>query len=264
MRITEAAQQVQRSGFPEAYEDHAADARTLASALTGQSQDGKFNCVVRHAADDEPDTLDRAGLTVRAAGVRQDLEAAFGDLSLGGFAPGGVTDGHMEGSAHYEGRALDVFVRPIGKENRKKGWAMAYYLVAQAERLGIDHVIFDAQDLVRRPPLRGRLARLLPRQHRAARPTRPSPSSSTATTSTSTSSTDQVRLLVRRGVTSCAPKCVFLRQPTVRRSCRAEVCLLARKVPQMSHTSARKNRTLRHAISRHLGAQEHALRRAKK
>jgi hypothetical protein len=145
MRITEAAQKVQRSGFPEAYEDHAADARTLASALTGQSQDGKFNCVVRHTMGDEPDTLDGAGLTGRAAGVRQDLEAAFGELSLGGFAPGGVTDGHMKGSAHYEGRALDVFVRPIGKENRKRGWAMAYYLVAQAERLGIDHVIFDAK-----------------------------------------------------------------------------------------------------------------------
>ena len=65
--------------------------------------------------------------------------------AYGGFAPGGVTDGHMKGSAHYEGRALDVFVRPIDKENRKKGWAMAYYLVAQAERLGIDHVIFDAK-----------------------------------------------------------------------------------------------------------------------
>ena len=30
MRITEAAQKVQRSGFPEAYEDHAADGRALA------------------------------------------------------------------------------------------------------------------------------------------------------------------------------------------------------------------------------------------
>ena len=38
MRITEAAQKVQRSGFPEAYEDHAADARALASALTGYSR----------------------------------------------------------------------------------------------------------------------------------------------------------------------------------------------------------------------------------
>ena len=40
MRITEAAQKVQRSGFPEAYEDHAADARALASVLTGYSPGG--------------------------------------------------------------------------------------------------------------------------------------------------------------------------------------------------------------------------------
>ena len=37
MKITEAAQQVQRSAFPEAYADHEADARVLASALTGNS-----------------------------------------------------------------------------------------------------------------------------------------------------------------------------------------------------------------------------------
>ena len=46
MRITEAAQQVQRSGYPEAYEPHAADARALASALTGYSRGGRFSCVV--------------------------------------------------------------------------------------------------------------------------------------------------------------------------------------------------------------------------
>jgi hypothetical protein len=145
MRITEAAQEVQRSGYPEAYADHADDARTLASALTGQSQGGQFTCVVRHSAGEEPDKLNDAGLTRRAAGVRQDLAAAFGELSLGGFSPGGVSAGHMAGSAHYDGRAIDVFVRPVGEQTRKRGWAMAYYLVAQAERLGIDHVIFDAK-----------------------------------------------------------------------------------------------------------------------
>ena len=47
MRITEAAQKVQRSGFPEAYEDHAEDGRALASALTGYSPGGRFSCVAR-------------------------------------------------------------------------------------------------------------------------------------------------------------------------------------------------------------------------
>ena len=38
LEITDAAQEVQRSGFPEAYADHEADARALASALTGNSR----------------------------------------------------------------------------------------------------------------------------------------------------------------------------------------------------------------------------------
>ncbi len=144
MRITEAAQRVQRSGFPEAYEDHAEDARALASALTGYSP-AKFTCVVRHDAEATEQELNRRGLTPRAAEVRRDLERAFGDQALGGFAPEGVSTGHQEGSAHYEGRAIDIFFRPVNEQNQRLGWAMAHYLVAQADRLAIEHVIFDGR-----------------------------------------------------------------------------------------------------------------------
>ena len=143
MPITEAAQAVQRSGFPLAYAAHEDDARALASALTGNSPDGQFTCTVDDAPDEESDQLDRTGLTGRAATVRDELEAVFGDQALGGFAPDGVDSGHMEGSAHYEGRAIDVFFRPINAPNRRRGWAMAYYLVAQADRLHVATVIFD-------------------------------------------------------------------------------------------------------------------------
>jgi hypothetical protein len=142
MRITEAAQKVQRSGFPEAYEDHATDGRALASALTGYSTGGAFTCVVRNE-EGTPQKMRASGLTGRAERVRRDLERAFGDLPLGGFAPGGVKDGHMEGSTHYDGRAIDVFVRPVNESNNRKGWAIAQYLVAHAERLQVQHVIFD-------------------------------------------------------------------------------------------------------------------------
>ena len=145
MRITEAAQAVQRSAFPEAYADHEDDARVLASALTGETVGGRFWCVTRDDADEESDDLDDAGLTGRAAVVRQELGRAFGELSMGGFEPGGVTEGHMEGSAHYEGRAVDVFVRPVSDANRRKGWAVAQYLVAQADRLAVRTVIFDGK-----------------------------------------------------------------------------------------------------------------------
>ena len=144
MRITEAAQAVQRSGFPEAYEDHEADARALASALTGYSPGGRFTCVTRSESLEQERPVGN-GLTPRANAVRRNLEKAFGDLPLGGFAPKGVKDGHQAGSAHYDGRAIDVFVRPVNPANNRKGWAIAQYLVAHADRLHVQHVIFDAK-----------------------------------------------------------------------------------------------------------------------
>lgn len=142
MDITVAAQEVQRSGFPDAYADHEKDARALASALTGNSPETMW-CDVPSDADEASDDLDEQGLVARAAVVRGDLEARFGSLSLGGFEPEGVSSGHMEGSAHYEGRAIDVFFRPINAENNQRGWAMATYLVANADRLDINTLIFD-------------------------------------------------------------------------------------------------------------------------
>ncbi len=142
MKITEAAQQVQRSAFPAAYAEHEPDARALASALTGNSPRA-FTCVVDDDGEVAPDRLVETGLTRRADVVRRDVGAAFGELSLGGFAPGGVRDGHQPGSTHYDGRAIDIFVRPVSPENRQRGWAIAQYLVAQADRLVIEHVIFD-------------------------------------------------------------------------------------------------------------------------
>jgi RES domain-containing protein len=122
----------------------AADAGAVASALTGRSRHA-LTCTHGGADETESDRLDRHGLTHRAEHVRLDLDQAFGHLPDGGFAPGGVRSGHMPGSAHYEGRAVDVFVRPISPRNKAKGWAVAQYLVANAERLEIDTVIFDAR-----------------------------------------------------------------------------------------------------------------------
>lgn len=142
MEITVAAQTVQRSGFPDAYADHEADARALASALTGYSP-ATFSCDLDGGAPSVDEALLDSGLTRRADAVRLDILDRFGDLELGGFAPGGVTDGHMEGSAHYEGRAVDVFFRPVNQANQTRGWALAHYLVANAARLDVRTVIFD-------------------------------------------------------------------------------------------------------------------------
>jgi hypothetical protein len=144
MRVTVAAQRVQRSGFPEAYADHEADARVLASALTGNSPHA-FSCRLGGTVDATATRLTKSGLTKRADVVRREVTEVFDDPPLGGFAPGGVQTGHMEGSAHYDGRAVDIFVRPISRANKIRGWAIAQYLVAQADRLDIKTVIFDGR-----------------------------------------------------------------------------------------------------------------------
>ena len=62
MEITEAAQQVQRSAFPDAYADHEEDARALASALTGYSP-ATFSCDLDGGAPSADEDLVDSGLT---------------------------------------------------------------------------------------------------------------------------------------------------------------------------------------------------------
>src|SRR3546814_6695879 len=112
MRITEAAQRVQRSGFPEAYEDHADDGRALASALTGNSQGGQFTCEVDAKVAEAGTELDENGLTSRAADVLVALAGAFGAQSVGGFSPDGLSSGHLAGPAPSEVREVLVSFRP--------------------------------------------------------------------------------------------------------------------------------------------------------
>jgi hypothetical protein len=131
-----------------------ADARVVAAALTGRRPHA-LSCRHGGADEEEPDRLNRAGLTARAAAVRRDLERAFGPQKVGGFAPEGVTSGHMPGSAHYEGRAVDVFYRPVNKRNRTRGWATAQYLVANAGRLSVNTVIYDDHIWTHRRSIQG-------------------------------------------------------------------------------------------------------------
>jgi hypothetical protein len=118
MRITEAAQKVQRSGFPEAYEDHAPDARALASALTGYSSGGTFTCVAH-----EPDghgTASKATAT---------LTRAYGELEV-----------------TRTGRGQEFTVAVANDEDgNRKGWSLAQFVVAHADALKVESVTFDGR-----------------------------------------------------------------------------------------------------------------------
>jgi hypothetical protein len=112
-RITDAAQEVQRSGFPGAYAQHEDYARALASALRGYST-AAFTC-----------TLNPTGAG-RVNDVRDDIRDAYGDIT--------VRTGDATVELPLSGAAPDVEAR---------GWSLAHYAVGNAARLEIASVRFD-------------------------------------------------------------------------------------------------------------------------
>ena len=119
----------------------------LAEVLLGH-HDSALTCIVPLddvLADAEAEPVGAVGLTPPANTLRKAMRAVFGKQSLGGFDPDGVNEGHIEGSAHYEGRAIDIFFRPVDEANQRLGWQQALWAVAHAESLDVATVIFDRQ-----------------------------------------------------------------------------------------------------------------------
>ena len=102
MEITKVAQEVQRSGFPQAYADHEEQGRILASALTGHSPGG-LGC-----------RLDAATVSTPAATIAARLKAQLG-------VPATV----QGPTVHAQGR------------NTQEAWAAGSWAVAHAEADGI-------------------------------------------------------------------------------------------------------------------------------
>jgi hypothetical protein len=125
---------------PEAGRDRAAE---VAAGLAGVPRADRLVCGYARSAV-EPQRPAPNGLVPRANLLRAAWTVVFGPLPAGGFAPGGVSTGHVDGSAHYEGRAVDVFFRPLGDdEQRRRGWVFAQWLLAHAPEHQVLSVIYD-------------------------------------------------------------------------------------------------------------------------
>ncbi len=117
-----------------------AEALALAAALSGR-EPATLTCeVVRTDLPAEP--LEPSGLTARGEALRQRILTTFGPLPMGGFAPGGVNSGHVDDSSHYDGRAMDIFFRPVSPEGTARGWVLAHWLVAHGEDSTLLSVIY--------------------------------------------------------------------------------------------------------------------------
>ncbi|MFJ9696691.1 hypothetical protein [Kitasatospora sp. NPDC101183] len=160
--LTDAAQAVQKSGYPQAYAKHETKATLLTSALAGRAP-GSFSCVVHDYAKPDPGDSsspsasssasaapaaqpDRAqvlsdrvrrefGRTVTpATGYTSTIKGAENAVSLtpdpSAAALTSSTDGTADGGVDAE---------------RASGWTVAHWAVAQAQQLGIATVAYDGK-----------------------------------------------------------------------------------------------------------------------
>ncbi|MFF0205744.1 heavy metal transporter [Streptomyces sp. NPDC005017] len=132
LALTDAAQRVQRSGYPLAYAKHEPDATLLAAALTGRAA-ATLTCDGR--AGDADGTGPDA---VRSALVRdfgRDAMAAAG-AEVGAHGASGAA-----GAARTGGRTVSV---PVG--GREHGWQIAHWAVANASALRIERVSYGGRE----------------------------------------------------------------------------------------------------------------------
>jgi hypothetical protein len=134
LEITQAAQKVQRSAYPDAYADHEPEARVLASALAGYTAAG-VTCVLRPTAATGQAPA-KGGLTPRAAALVTAAGADTGRAAAGPVGPAGTT----------------VQWKLTGKESGRQGWALAQWAVSRAQALGVVSVSTDGRRWSRDDP----------------------------------------------------------------------------------------------------------------
>jgi len=120
MSVTDAAQEVQRSGFPLAYGDHEPEARLIASTLTGYTPGG-FSCHLR-AADVPLENGDDQSLT-RSAQRVADAAATQVTTATPTVVPG------------TSGRGLE-----FAAGDERLAWAVAGWAVASASNYSVTEV----------------------------------------------------------------------------------------------------------------------------
>lgn len=114
MPLTEAAQAVQRSAYPDEYAKHEPRAAMLTAALTGQA-DAALSCVT-----------DRKPISGDPAKVRERMAYEFGDSV----------------PLAREGHSITV---PLPDTDRARGWELAHWGVAHAGDLGIERIDYDSR-----------------------------------------------------------------------------------------------------------------------
>ncbi|MEW1912237.1 hypothetical protein AB0442_27985 [Kitasatospora sp. NPDC085895] len=148
MPLTDAAQQVQKSGFPQAYAKHESNAMLVTSALTGR-EPAALDCVVHDLAEPVAAVASASGSPSappsggpRPADVGEKVRREFGRMVAVSDAPKAPKDARAVLALSPQGSAST----DSGAEGQKQsGWAVAQWAVAHAQELGIGAVSYDGR-----------------------------------------------------------------------------------------------------------------------
>lgn len=134
--LTEAAQRVQRSAFPDAYAKHEEDAALLTSALTGRSP-AALNCTTGPGGS--------ASKPGSASRVKTKLNREFGARVSprdSGARSNSSGDGGSSGS-EAGGKRAEALTVPA--DSARQGWEVAHWAVSHAAKLRIDEISFQGR-----------------------------------------------------------------------------------------------------------------------
>ena len=124
----------------------------LTRAVGGQASEQEFTALTTPSTftctternDLEEQQPNPSGLTPRAQELKTAVRETFGEIINGGYDPQGITDGRVNRSAHYDGRAIDYFFRPYDEPAKKReGWLLTHWLVAHSKDLNVATLIYD-------------------------------------------------------------------------------------------------------------------------
>jgi hypothetical protein len=160
MPLTDAAQAVQKSGYPQAYAKHETKATLLTSALAGR-EPASFTCVVHDYA--KPDPADSPSPTAGASATpvaQPDRAQVLSDRVRREFGrtvtPATGYTSTIKGAENAVSLTPDPATAALtssadaggdagASAERTSGWEVAHWAVAQAQQLGIATVAYDGK-----------------------------------------------------------------------------------------------------------------------
>ncbi|MEY9842823.1 hypothetical protein [Streptacidiphilus sp. EB103A] len=148
--LTVAAQDVQHSGYPDAYAAHETDAKTLSGALTGRVP-ASLNCTVNSVGSAVTGPIGSDGLQQGGRAVSAKLKKEFGStvtpraMTVAGSADAaGASSSSSSAAADPQGLGLTVRTGS-GTAGTARAWAVAQWAVANCQDLHITTVSYGGK-----------------------------------------------------------------------------------------------------------------------